>query len=152
MKYKTLAEVQYHINNIENENKSLNVKLQDNIQILKELHKEEELLKYGKKPNCSDCRYSIVLDFSIDGWHNLCGNEDAPCTCCHDSCEYFMPHNEITEYIKKHSRHQLDEDDVNVCKILVGNIFDSDKWDTYTIDKTKRLFKCIATEKNDWKD
>lgn len=53
-----------------------------------------------KDKSCDSCRYSIVLDFSPDGWHNLCGNDKAPCTCCHRKCEYYKPDNIVTKKIK----------------------------------------------------
>ena len=55
-----------------------------------------------KDKSCESCQYSIVLDFSADGWHNLCGNSNAPCTCCNSKCMYYKPDNIITGAIKEY--------------------------------------------------
>ena len=56
--------------------------------------------EFYKDKSCDSCRYSIALDFSGDGWHNLCGNSIAPCTCFHNKCEYYKHDNLITKAIK----------------------------------------------------
>lgn len=58
---------------------------------------------YGKEFSCDYCRFNAVLDFSGDGWHNLCGNGFADCcTCCHSHCEKYLPDTRYTKWIKKH--------------------------------------------------
>ena len=94
-----------------------------------ELNEKKEI--YGDDMKCSNCRFNAVLDFSGDGWHNCCGNEDTyACTCCHSYCEYFEPDNEITKFIKKYliSKHfggtgYISKDTCEGLQNLVGNIF-----------------------------
>lgn len=83
----------------------LNQKNDNDIKIRNYVH-QIELLKYGKEPDCANCRYIIGLDFSLEGSHNLCGNLDAAaagcCTCCNRSCTKFKPDTALTSYVKKH--------------------------------------------------
>lgn len=151
-KYTSLEEVQKEIAELEQNNKDLNKTLQANYSRIKDLKKQEELLKYGKKPCCHDCQYSIGLGFSMDGWHNLCANEDTfACTCCHDSCEHFAPHNEITKYIADHVSH-ISVEDLDAYEQLIGDIFHIENWNRETIDKAKRILKFILTEDRVWKE
>lgn len=57
---------------------------------------------YGKDFSCSKCRYNAVLDFSGDGWHNLCGNyiHADCCTCCNHNCAAYKPDTRYTKWIK----------------------------------------------------
>ena len=81
-------------------------------------------LEYYKDKTCSSCRYSVELDFSLDGWHNLCGCDGAVCTCCHHYCDYYKPDNAVTEAIKKHDQDpNLSPEIVEGLKILGIDIF-----------------------------
>lgn len=31
-------------------------------------------MNFNEKVNCNTCKHGYFLDFSVDGWHNLCGN------------------------------------------------------------------------------
>ena len=53
-----------------------------------------------KNESCSTCKYNVITDFSLEGDHNLCGCDDAPCTCCHDWCENYQPDTPLTKAIK----------------------------------------------------
>ena len=53
-----------------------------------------------KSENCSTCKYDVISDLSPGGDHNLCGCDDAPCTCCHSWCENYQPDTPLTKAIK----------------------------------------------------
>ena len=57
---------------------------------------------YGKDFSCDKCRYDAVLDFSGDGWHNLCGNyiHADCCTCCNHNCAAYKSDTRYTKWIK----------------------------------------------------
>ena len=78
---------------------------------------------YGNKFSCSYCRFNAVLDFSGDGWHNLCGNKYAPCTCCHNNCEKYEPDTRYTKWIKKHCEHISPEYREAINKVFGVNLF-----------------------------
>ena len=85
--------------------------------------------EFYKGKTCNSCIYSVVLDFSFDGWHNLCGCDDAPCTCCHDHCEHYKPDNLLTSKLKEvfkendYPIRSLEPDDVEGLKSLGIDIF-----------------------------
>lgn len=118
-----------------------------------ELNKKKE--KYGDAMKCENCRYNAVLDFSGDGWHNCCGNEDTyACTCCHSYCEYFEPDNKITSFIKEKLKHSplsyggsIDKRDYEALKDFIGNIFTVNKEET--IDKIITILKIRFDIKED---
>lgn len=93
--------------------------------ILKDWKLNEKKEKYGDNMKCKNCRYDAVQDFSSDGWHNCCGNEDTyACTCCQSYCEYFEPDNEITKFIKENVKYgHIFKDHYEGIKSLAGNIF-----------------------------
>ena len=134
-----------------------------NVEIIKEKSKndnairnlqlEKEKLIFGKAANCEDCRYNIVLDFSIDGNHNMCGYIDAPCTCCHCSCEHFRPDNEITKYIKTHSRYSISPATKRAFDVLFGrDIWESDNSKSDKKEMFKKTLKCCFEGLNWWRD
>lgn len=98
-----------------------------------------------KGKSCKFCRYSIVHEYSIDGWHNLCGHPDAPCTCCGGPCEHFKPHNAFTEYIDQNQWH-FDNDGIAALENFCGDIM-SDRIDNDTarLDKAKKIVEIIKT-------
>lgn len=68
-----------------------------------ESYELDELEKtYGQDFCCEKCRYNAVLDFSGDGWHNLCGNyiHADCCTCCNHNCKAYKPDTHYTKWIK----------------------------------------------------
>lgn len=97
---------------------------------INDIKRQIELCKYGKKPQCEDCRYIVAIDFSSDGWHNLCGNEKAPCTCCHNGCEYFKPDNVYTKYLKDAHCGAISVDKVRAFKCICGDSIFTDNKDT----------------------
>lgn len=134
-----------------------------NIEIIKEKSKndnaiqnlqlEKEKLKFGKVASCEDCRYDIVLDLSIDGSHNMCGYIDAPCTCCHYSCEHFRPDNEITVYMKAHSRYQISSETKHAFDVLFGrDIWESDNCKSDKKEALKKFLEFYFKELNWWRD
>ena len=66
---------------------------------------------YGDMFHCSHCRYDIGLDFSSDGWHNLCGNPNADtCTCCGGPCTKFKPDTQYTKWLKHNTEPSISPD------------------------------------------
>lgn len=56
---------------------------------------ERELFK---NENCGTCKYGVISDIDpIAGDHNVCGCEDAPCTCCNCWCENYQPDTPLTK-------------------------------------------------------
>lgn len=88
-----------------------------------ELNEKKE--KYGNVMKCENCRFNAVLDFSPDGWHNCCGNDDTyACTCCHAYCEYFEPDNIVTKFIKENVKNgYISKRNYEGIRSLVGNMF-----------------------------
>ena len=88
-----------------------------------ELNEKKEI--YGDDMKCSNCRFNAVLDFSFDGWHNCCGNEDTyACTCCHSYCEYFEPDNLVSKFIKDNTKYgYISKEHFEGIEKLAGNIF-----------------------------
>lgn len=98
-----------------------------------------------KDKSCESCMYSIVLDFSDDGWHNLCGNSNAPCTCCNSKCEYYKPDNIITKAIKEYFNSKdkfrgpnLDKEVIKGLKLLGYDVFNTYTPDEYADDYVQR--------------
>jgi hypothetical protein len=92
---------------------------------------------YGKDFCCEKCRYNAVLDFSGDGWHNLCGNyiHADCCTCCNHNCAAYKPDTRYTKWIK-HCVGQISKDYQHAIDIVFKvNLFGDDgsiseeKWD-----------------------
>lgn len=102
--------------------------------------REYNKVKYRGK-TCKTCRYSAIHETSFDGWHNMCGCEDAGCTCCHDRCEHYLPDNPITQFIKDNN-FQLNIKYYEALKTLCGDImkFDVDASGP-AIEKTKNVIK-----------
>ena len=90
---------------------------------------------YGDRFNCSHCRFNIALGFSPEGFHNLCGNWQAPCTCCHRNCTFYKPDTIYTKWIKeKIEDFHLSFDEVRAIKDLFDvSIYEDDipkeKWE-----------------------
>lgn len=93
--------------------------------VLKDFELNEKKEKYGDDMKCKNCRYDVVQNFSDDGWHNCCGNDDTyACTCCHSYCEYFEPDNEITKFIKENVKYgYIYNEHYEGIKSLAGDIF-----------------------------
>lgn len=134
-----------------------------NIEIIKEKSKNDNAIKnlqlrkekliFGKVANCGDCRYNIVLDLSIDEKHNVCGHPNAPCTCCHRSCEFFRPDNEITVYMKAHSRYHISPGTKRAFDILFGrDIWESDNCKSDNKESLKKFLEFYFKELNWWRD
>lgn len=103
-----------------------------------------------KDKSCDSCRYSIVLDFSSDGWHNLCGNSNAPCTCCNSKCEYYKPDTTITKAIKefynnkdKFSGPNLDKEVIEGLKLLGYDVFHECTPDDYAQRKAEEVVEIL---------
>lgn len=101
-----------------------------------------------KDKSCESCRYSIVLDFSFDGWHNLCGNSNAPCTCCNSKCEYYKPDTIITNAIKEYynSRFRgpnLDKEVIEGLKMLGYDVFHEYTPDGYAQRKAEEVVEIL---------
>ena len=102
-----------------------------------------------KNKTCESCMYNIVLDFSDDGWHNLCGNAQAPCTCCHTRCEYYKPDTYLTSAIKNFFRTERKRDPNLEPELIEGlqaigfNIYDDDMSETYGKDMARRLVEVL---------
>lgn len=103
-----------------------------------------------KDKSCESCRYSIVLDFSGDGWHNLCGNSNAPCTCCNSKCEYYKPDNVVTKAIKeyynnkdKFSGPNLDKEVIKGLKLLGYDVFHEYTPDDYAQRKAEEVVEIL---------
>ena len=107
---------------------------------IKEYEKE-----FYRGKNCNSCRYSCVSEFSFDGWHNLCGAEDAPCTCCNSRCEYYKPDNKISSFLKSLNIN-LDAGDVEAFSNFCGDIFQDDSDDR--IQSIATAIKMIKAWKN----
>ena len=60
---------------------------------------ERKTALYGDHFNCNYCKYNAINDFSLDGWHNLCGKDK--CTCCNSECELYEPDDEFSLFIKE---------------------------------------------------
>lgn len=100
--------------------------------------------------SCESCQYSIVLDFSEDGWHNLCGNSNAPCTCCHGKCEYYKPDNAITNAIKEYYNSKdrfrgpnLDKEVIKGLKLLGYDVFHEYTPDDYAQRKAEEVVEIL---------
>lgn len=111
---------------------------------------EREKLIYGKHVRCEYCRYNVVMKLSEYGEHSRCGNVNAPCTCCHRSCEYFRPHNEITKLIDEHAAYPFSTADIVAFKTLTGkDILELDNCEPDKILNIKNLVECyIKTRGN----
>ena len=103
-----------------------------------------------KDKSCESCQYSIVLDFSADGWHNLCGNSNAPCTCCNSKCMYYKPDNIITGAIKEYFNSKdkfdgtnLDKETVKGLKLLGYDVFYEYTPDDYAQRKAKEVVEIL---------
>ena len=105
---------------------------------------EQEL---WKDKTCKSCMYSIVIDFSSDGEHNKCGCEDAPCTCCHNHCEYYKPHNTATLALKEALVDkewgfcELKADDVKGLKLLGYDVYDP--YDEIAIEDMVKIMQIV---------
>lgn len=114
---------------------------------------EREKLIYGQEASCEHCRYSVVLEFSEDGEHNRCGNVNAPCTCCHRSCEYFRPHNETTKLISEHAVYSFSSDDIEAFETLTGkDILNLDNCKTDKISNIKTFIECYIKTSGNWRE
>lgn len=121
---KELSDVVTSITEAYEEAKTKSNQLYKDLQEAKKAYDSE----FYKGKNCDSCRYSIVLEFSFDGWHNLCGHENAPCTCCNRRCAHFKPHNCITKWISDHNIN-LDGEYVKALDLLYMDIFSTDSLD-----------------------
>lgn len=104
---------------------------------------------YGGMFNCRNCRYDIGLDFSGDGWHNLCGNTNADtCTCCGGPCTKFKPDTQYTKWLKLNSDHSISPEfqrAILLCfKVnIYADEIPADKWEAieHMFKLTNRLRK-----------
>lgn len=102
---------------------------------------------FYKDKTCDSCRYDAVTTFSFDGWHNLCGHSDAPCTCCHRHCEYYKPDNVITKWIKERCGYTLDPKHAEAIELLYTDIMEINDTDLSTCSNVQRAMyeKIIET-------
>lgn len=155
-----IKELENAIADVKNERKALNEKYRELDNTIKDLERKLDLAKFGKEPSCKDCRYSIGLEFSGDGWHNLCGNPNGTCTCCHSSCNAFNPDSPLTTYIKKHcSGANIEWDDADALKTLGVDIYGDFNIDVTndlqrkSFEKTKEFIKqYLIFRGNSWND
>lgn len=103
-----------------------------------------------KDKKCESCMYNIVLDFSEDGWHNLCGNPNAPCTCCNSKCEYYKPDNVTTKAVKDYYNNKdkfrgpnLDKEVIKGLKLLGYDVFYEYTPDDYAQRKAKEVVEIL---------
>lgn len=67
----------------------------------KDLSQQRYERELFKTENCGTCKYGVISDIDpIAGDHNVCGCEDAPCTCCNRWCENYQPDTPLTKAIK----------------------------------------------------
>lgn len=98
-----------------------------------------------KDKTCDACRYNIALDFSDDGWHNLCGNPKGSCTCCHSRCDEFAPDTSGTLAIKQFYRTQfkrepnLDPEFIVGLKLIGFDVYD----DNFGDERARRLIEVL---------
>ena len=95
---------------------------------------EKELYK---DCSCRNCRYYSIHDSSFDGWHNVCGAEDAPCTCCNSLCDKFKIDNCITTWLKAKNIY-LSPYQAKALAMLYTDIMAIDDKSLTDIDKHKR--------------
>ena len=154
-----IVNIDNKIEELRAENKDLHKNIEEksaairkNVYDISKLKIERERLIYGQEASCKCCRYSVVLEFSEDGEHNRCGNVNAPCTCCHRSCEYFRPHNEITKLIGEHSLYDFSPDEIKALKTLTGkDILELDDSETKKIPNIKNLVECYIKTLGHWR-
>lgn len=102
-----------------------------------------------KDKKCESCMYNIVLDFSEDGWHNLCGNAQAPCTCCYTRCEHYKPDTYLTSAIKNFFHNErkrepnLEPEFIEGLQNIGFRIYDDDMSETYEKDMARRLVEVL---------
>jgi hypothetical protein len=47
-------------------------------------------MKFDENINCETCKYGYFLDYSDDGYHNLCGaGECYLCARLHNKCDFY---------------------------------------------------------------
>lgn len=51
-----------------------------------------KIIEFNKDINCETCKYGYFVDYSSDGWHNLCGANN--CYLCAEQSNY------CNDYIK----------------------------------------------------
>lgn len=141
------------------ENKDLHKNIEEksaairkNVDDISKLKIKRERLIYGQPASCECCRYNVALGFSEDGEHYRCGNVNAPCTCCHRSCEYFRPHNEITKLIGEHYLYVFSPDEIKALKTLIGkDMLELDDSETKKIPNIKNLVECYIKTLGHWR-
>lgn len=102
--------------------------------------------KYGNDFCCKTCKYSAVLNFSEDGWHNLCGMPGAPCTCCNGFCDKYQPDNIFTQYIKDICYNgQISQKQFEALRILELYIFTNPEEYPWTQEKIDLFTHIINT-------
>lgn len=106
--------------------------------------------QYGDKYNCAFCRFVVVLGFSYDGWHNLCGADI--CTCCHNCCDQYKPDNAATAYIKDILKSNatligahISREEHNALEELDARIFEDNVSD-YTMELLKLFIEHKASQ------
>nr|DAI08173.1 MAG TPA: hypothetical protein [Caudoviricetes sp.] len=155
-----IVNIDNKIEELKAENKSIYKNIEEKRAIIRKneddicsLKLEREKLIYGQEPSCEHCRYNVILTFSEDGEHNRCGNVNAPCTCCHRSCEYFRPHNEITKLIAEHAKYSFSPDDIEAFKTLTGkDILELDNSKPDKIPNIKNLVECYIKTSGNWRE
>ena len=89
----------------------------------KDLAQERYERELFKTENCGTCKYGVISDIDpIDGNHNVCGCEDAPCTCCNRWCENYQPDTPLTKAIKEDLDCYIDRDAYCGLKKFYGDI------------------------------
>lgn len=154
-----IVNIDNKIKELRAENKDLHKNIEEksaairkNVYDISKLKIEREILIYGQEPSCECCRYSVVITFSEDGEHNGCGNVNAPCTCCHRSCEYFRPHNEITKLIGERSLYDFSPDEIKALKMLTGkDILELDDSETKKMPNIKNFVECYIKTLGHWR-
>lgn len=98
-----------------------------------------------KDKKCESCMYNIALDFSEDGWHNLCGNPKGLCTCCYSRCDYFAPDTCATAAIKQLYRTEFKREPNLDPEFIIGlrkigfDVYDED----IGADRAKQLIEVL---------
>lgn len=139
----TVEEIDLKLEELKKNNVELESARRKNSAEIEKLKSEREVLVFGKKPNCTCCRYSAGSDFTPDGWHNLCGNHDGACTCCHNVCEAFRPDTKLTEAIKNGNFNTIDWDKADALKLLGLYVYSDSGNDDEYVKKALKLLTAV---------
>ena len=124
---------------------------QNHADCLEELHRLVKVMDAAERDlnqvkfrgkTCKTCRYSAVYTTSFDGWHNMCGHDEASCTCCHDKCEHYLPDNPVTKFLKEELNIHISPTYYEALKVLCGDMMHLDEdADGPAVEKFKNVIK-----------